>query len=70
MSRYLEVTATEKAFQTRKLLFERNSRRQMLEEITQIHDTDSYQYLIAYSELKIADTVYHAVKGLDFGESL
>jgi len=70
MSRYLEVTSGEKAFQMRTLLFERNSRRQMLEEITSVHDTDSYQYLTAYAELKVADTLYNAIKALDFGDSL
>jgi len=70
MSRYTEVMQNELAFHKRKTLFERNSRKQMFDEIIAIHDQDSYQYLTAYAELKIADAIYQAVKGLEFGETL
>ena len=70
MSRYTKVMESEKAYYQRKTLFERNAKKQQFDEITGICDIDSHKYLIAYAELKFADAIYQAVKGLEFGETL
>ena len=62
--------ASEKAFAQRKAKFELNSRKELFREIAAIHDQGTYQYLVAYAELKVANAIYDAVRDIEFGETL